>query len=223
MLYLRTFNRFILISLALLSLSGAAQGAIFTYGNLATDDATDIIEDTVTGRQYLRFDTFNLTYADTVAAVATGGIYESWSIANSTISDEFIEGLFGGATPCSGAASYGADCGLLSGWADGVFGDSYTDNTDFYAFESTLKTPVHRGQEIGVVRLEFGSVTDYDDWSSVASLDNHGGVDIYPINLLLYKEVNPSAPSPVPVPAAIWLFGTALIGLVRFNRRRKSA
>ena len=50
MLYLRTFNRFILISLALLSLSGAAQGAIFTYGNLTTDDATDIIEDTVTGR-----------------------------------------------------------------------------------------------------------------------------------------------------------------------------
>ena len=81
---------------ALLSLSGAAQGAIFTYGNLTTDDATDIIADTVTGRQYLRFDTFNLTYADTVAA---GGTYEGWSIADSTISDDFIEGLFGSATP----------------------------------------------------------------------------------------------------------------------------
>jgi hypothetical protein len=29
--------------------------------------------------------------------------------------------------------------------------------------------------------------------------------------------------SPVPVPAAIWLFGTALLGLVGFNRRRKHA
>jgi len=28
--------------------------------------------------------------------------------------------------------------------------------------------------------------------------------------------------SPVPVPAAIWLFGTALIGLVGFNKRKAS-
>jgi len=31
------------------------------------------------------------------------------------------------------------------------------------------------------------------------------------------------SPSPVPVPAAIWLFGSALIGLVGFSRRRKAA
>ena len=30
-------------------------------------------------------------------------------------------------------------------------------------------------------------------------------------------------PAVVPVPAAIWLFGTALVGLIGFNRRRKSA
>ena len=29
-------------------------------------------------------------------------------------------------------------------------------------------------------------------------------------------------PSPVPVPAAVWLFGTALIGLVGFGKRRKA-
>ena len=29
--------------------------------------------------------------------------------------------------------------------------------------------------------------------------------------------------SPVPIPAAVWLFGTALIGLVGFNRRKKAA
>jgi hypothetical protein len=29
--------------------------------------------------------------------------------------------------------------------------------------------------------------------------------------------------SPIPVPAAIWLFGTALIGMVGFNERRKAA
>jgi ABC-type antimicrobial peptide transport system permease subunit len=30
-------------------------------------------------------------------------------------------------------------------------------------------------------------------------------------------------PNPVPVPAAVWLFGTALIGLVGFGKRRKAA
>ena len=30
-----------------------------------------------------------------------------------------------------------------------------------------------------------------------------------------------SAPNPIPVPAAFWLFGTALIGFVGFSRRRK--
>ncbi|MDC1286283.1 PEP-CTERM sorting domain-containing protein [Gammaproteobacteria bacterium] len=29
--------------------------------------------------------------------------------------------------------------------------------------------------------------------------------------------------SPVPVPAAIWLFGTGIIGLIGFSKRRKAA
>jgi len=31
------------------------------------------------------------------------------------------------------------------------------------------------------------------------------------------------SPNPIPVPAAAWLFGTALIGLIGFGKRRKSA
>ena len=30
-------------------------------------------------------------------------------------------------------------------------------------------------------------------------------------------------PSPVPIPAAVWLFGTALIGMVGFGKRRRVA
>ncbi|MCH6566526.1 MAG: VPLPA-CTERM sorting domain-containing protein [Proteobacteria bacterium] len=30
-------------------------------------------------------------------------------------------------------------------------------------------------------------------------------------------------PSLIPVPAAVWLFGTALIGLVGFGKRRKAS
>ncbi len=43
--------------------------------------------------------------------------------------------------------------------------------------------------------------------------DSHG----YPVGSWLVRN---SPISPIPVPAVIWLFGTALIGLVGFNRRR---
>jgi hypothetical protein len=39
-------------------------------------------------------------------------------------------------------------------------------------------------------------------------------------NGLVYVEYDIS---PIPVPAAFWLFGTALIGLVGFSKQRKSA
>ena len=43
------------------------------------------------------------------------------------------------------------------------------------------------------------------------------------INSVLGLTGNFTPPNPIPVPAAIWLFGTALIGLVGFDKRRKSA
>jgi hypothetical protein len=53
----------------------------------------------------------------------------------------------------------------------------------------------------------------------------HGGPDLinpfatadgYLLNVTL-------SPSPVPVPAALWLFGTALIGLIGVSRRKIQA
>jgi len=38
---------------------------------------------------------------------------------------------------------------------------------------------------------------------------------------VMFAIFSPLVPVPVPVPAAIWLFGTALIGLFGFNKRRK--
>jgi hypothetical protein len=219
---LRSFNRFILISLALLGLSvSSAHAAIVTYGNLTSDDATDFITDTVTGRQYSRFDTFNLSYADTVAAVGSGGAYEGWSIADSVISDQFIEGLFGGATPCSGAQQGGTICGTLAGWSDGDLGSSYNDSIDYYAFISTLDTPGKQELPFGILEIyTSGSVKDYDDWGDISNLDQFapGGSSPNALDLLIYKDV-----SAVPVPAAVWLFGTALIGLVGFGKRKSKA
>jgi len=42
-------------------------------------------------------------------------------------------------------------------------------------------------------------------------------------NILTISDFTAPAPSAIPVPAAVWLFGTALIGLVGFGKRRKAA
>jgi len=44
------------------------------------------------------------------------------------------------------------------------------------------------------------------------------GMDLYG----LWEPPQPYHPSPVPVPAAMWLFGSGLIGLVGFARRKKA-
>ena len=50
-----------------------------------------------------------------------------------------------------------------------------------------------------------------------------GGIDTVQLSLqVLDASGAPLALSPVPVPAAVWLFGTALIGLAGYSRRRKS-
>ena len=54
-------------------------------------------------------------------------------------------------------------------------------------------------------------VIDPHDYRGYSSDDIGGGVSLFQVRT-----------SVVPVPAAIWLFGTALIGLVGFGRRSKS-
>jgi len=64
---------------------------------------TDYITDTSTGRQYLRFDTFIMTYAETLNAISEGEIYDGWSIATSEIADDFYSAILGvDSTPCDG-------------------------------------------------------------------------------------------------------------------------
>ena len=62
-----------------------------------------------------------------------------------------------------------------------------------------------------------------------ASLYRDTGADYpnYSNNIRTWEQRYKMDPSggipPVPVPAAVWLFGTALIGLFGFGKRRKAA
>ena len=76
-------------------------------------------------------------------------------------------------------------------------------------------------------------ITPYNTIAQLVMLENGPGV----VDLLFNDFLNPTLPSntfipavyavwsvsPVPIPAAIWLFGTALIGLVGISKRSKAA
>lgn len=91
---MNNLNKIVLTSVLTLS-SAFANASIITFGDLSTDVAYDIIADTERGREYLRFDKLSTTYAETITSISSGGIYEGWSVANSDISDDFINALFG--------------------------------------------------------------------------------------------------------------------------------
>ena len=210
------------ISLATaLVLSGSVNAATMTFGNLTTDDTTDYFWDTTTDRLYLRFDTFNMTYAETVVATSAGGIFEDWSIATSTVADEFYAAAIGdNSTACDGPTDPHMYCGSVTGWADGSLGASYNQDSDYFWFLSTDDTIGRPETELGMAHINAtGRITDYDDWGTSIDVDHYGGAryPTLPMNALLYID-----PSPVPVPAAVWLFGSGLLGLVGVARRKKA-
>lgn len=200
-----------------LVLSMSANAAVITYGYLVTDDTTDFITDATTGREYKRFDAFDLTYAQTAAAVGAGGLYEGWSIATSDIADEFYSAALGVlSTPCSGPTDYGTTCGQIAGWTDGDFGASWVNNNDIFWYLSTNDTQNVDPSPLGTSSIrEGGEVRDWDDSSDFTRFDIYQGTE-NPVNALLYREV-----STVPVPAAAWLFGSGLLGLAGVARRKK--
>ena len=211
------------VTTILLALSTSVSAITYTYGNLTSDDSTNFIKDTVTGREYLRFDTFDLSYADTLAAVDTGGIYDDWSIATSDTADDFYAAILGvGSTPCSGATAYGTLCGTVLGWSKGDFGNSYSNvvSLDYFWYLSTNSTANRSAREVGLAQfLANGQVSDHDDDRTGTQTDTLSGG--YAINALLYRDT--VIPSTVPVPAAAWLFGSALLGFFGFSRRKANA
>jgi hypothetical protein len=219
---------FAVSAIALASMSANAE--LVTHGYLTSDSQYDVIADTNRGREYLRFDTFDMTYADTLASVQAGGIYEGWSVADSIISDDFINAMFAqsGENACSTAVDTGyEECGTLTGWVDGDFGESYSQQGEHYAYLN-IET-----NTLGLFHTSMsGVVSDYYSWSTPGHLDkfslaNNG----YPINLLMYREnnlhiggfneeaaaSNTVGSASVPLPATAALLGLGLLG---FGARR---
>lgn len=201
-----------------LVLSTSVNAATVTHGYLVSDDTTDYITDTSTGRMYKRLDAYDFTYAETIASVSEGGIYEGWSIATSEIADDFYSAILGvTSTPCSGANPRGTACGTITGWNDGDFGNSLDEFYDTFWYMSSYHTTIYENFDIGAGHIvQDGTVIDDDDVATIEAVDSWRPVN-QDIDALIYIDV-----APVPLPPALWLFGTGLIGLIGLAKRKKA-
>ena len=198
----------ILISPLLLGISVSANALLFDFSTVADGDYN-------TGDPVLAFTDSGITY--TLSAPSTSGFFRFGS----------GQLLFGTPPPATGynLTSFhlvvtGGD-GLLFGYETGsetITGDTFNitgsntsnsyDNLDGSTASNSVLFPTE------LTLLENQTYTfSYD---LTANLPNNSGVTGF--TALTVAD----ATNVVPVPAAVWLFGSALMGLVGIRRRRKN-
>ncbi len=211
MLYLRSFNRFILISLALLGLSVSSANAKLTSGNDISFGRDSITIDSVSGLEWLDLTHTLLTTFNYVSGqFGAGKEYDGWRHATEDEVDAFWSS--GGSTGTAGP--WVAD--VIDLWG---FTVCYVNCTNEYARFITGEPAgagSHWGGSLAGIALMQGHGTRYEAHASMWPVIDTAGLD--DLGHALVRD--PNAVSVVPVPAAIWLFGTALIGLVGYGKRK---
>jgi hypothetical protein len=207
MLYLRSINRFIFVSLALLGLS-VSQANAASY-NVVGGELIGAFDVSVGGNLY------DVTFQGGTCIALFNGCDDSSDFTFQTAatadlaSQAILDQVYGAGD------MYDNDPTLTRGitWPDSSFlltvwsqdpGDS-----DYYLYDAAYNWAVEsKDQNLDCTGFNYCGLRRADD----NSLSPNTTFAIW----------SPSV-SAVPVPAAVWLFGTALIGFVGMSRRRKIA
>jgi hypothetical protein len=200
MLYLRSFNRFILISLALLGLSvSSVNAALVQFEYVDTMSFTNIAGLSA-GQTAIITVALDNGVAGNISQVWTSSDLQSvtFDFNNGVLLTTF-ESPWGGSL-AGGLGNFSTDAtgnldSVMTSWFDAEVGIDYTSNSS--AIPSTW------------ILNGFNSM--YRDTSGLVQLTNVSS---------MLSPTSWSQVSAVPVPAAVWLFGTALIGLIGFDKRK---
>jgi hypothetical protein len=203
--------------LTLLFLFAGFQANAAVMGNL-TYDGTYISGD---GRTYLGLDTIALwDYQRTLHETQASGEYPDFRIANTADADFFIGSLFGAvADDCSAVdgVSTSLNCGEITGWSDGFFGNNYAPDKDSFFFLADEDQYTVAG--LSTVHSD-GKVDQKEGWglfSHTGMYASDGYLSSKAISWLLVRD----SVSAVPEPSILALMGLGIFG-IGFVRRRKS-
>ena len=203
-----------------LTLSTSLNASIISVDWQTTDDNL-ITQDTENNLEWLDLTaTTNLSYDYVSSQLGVGGVFEGWRYALSTDVIGFLDEFGGDSNYYNGwstqnnglfdaVSEYWGDtycyfdgCAVGSGSSSAIIADEsfFTNHMRTYLYDGSIHPSSLTEDRVNVLySLTADSVAD--------PLIGHA----------LVREI-----STVPVPAAVWLFGSGLIGLVGFSRRKKA-
>ncbi len=199
-----------------LVLSTSAHAAIIDHGNYTTD--------TSSGLDWLDLtETIDMTYAEVTAQLGPGGSLQGWRYATVSEVSGFFD-AFGGNGHYNDTDWSPQNNGLFDRiaprWGDTLCalngcipGRGYSE----FFYDGVHSSPTQ--STVGLI-YDLASDPSSVDQEIVTLVVAASGVTVrnQDRGSALVRTV-----SPVPVPAAAWLFGTGILGLIGVARRRKSA
>lgn len=207
-----------LSTLALAAAAVSAQATPVTIGALSSnnDGSTNLITDTLNGREWVRWDAVEtLNYAQALAATASGGAFAGFHIAHNSDAQAFVNALLvGHSNGCSTSNNQYCATNTPANYV-GLVGDTYyAGSLDYVWFLSDNGS----GSEVGLIELSTSSVLKHNEWASIGSADSYSGANAsgYNIGWLLYRD----AGNNVPEPGSVALVLLALAGAAAARRRQ---
>ena len=199
--------------MAIKSISLAAIALVLsTSAKSALIDNGDITTDTITGLEWLDATlSADKSYKYVSSQFGIGGVFEGWRYATSNELSSFFDSAGGGGEYIGTSESHSTFVpeliemwGVTAVWSantsiNALLADTPADGQHYYTAVYDMYSYTNRNDYINLFE---GSWNDTSTWYGISS-----------------ALVRTSA---VPVPAAVWLFGSGLIGLIGLARRKKS-
>ncbi len=191
--------------LLLCLLTTSSQAAILTFDDISTLPE----ESPVNTYGGLTWDNMGV-----VSANAMGGGYIGGGYDNGTVSGDYVAfNMYANPLTVSGSVFNFIGAYLTGAWNDGLSIDivGRRNGADLYSQTITVDTTSATWFGFNFLGIDELIFTSYGGTNA-----GNGGVGIhFAMDNFTY--------SPVPVPAAVWLFGSGLLGLMGFSRRKITA
>lgn len=223
---------------SLMGLTSVASAA--TVGNLNWDGSSDFITTTGSSTTYVQLGKYaDLTYQETLTQLSTSSTLAGFRIATQSDAFVFYNSLINPVNPVSDTPQLDAYITELDNevYIDGSLGDNVNEDLDMAFFLSDYT--YNGGIYAGIVRMQASQYQFGEAAFLLAESDaysNQGQGDNPTISWLLVKdgpfedgpfEEGPfeegPAISPVPIPAAAFMFAPALLGFAALRRKKRPA